>query len=165
MDVFLSVGRTSTPEQNTFLLALESLLAKNQLRPRTVGRTDFVAQKPLKTILEVMQQCSGTVVVAFERFHFDQGAEYPNSPNSTSLENIYLPTVWNQVEAAMAYSLGQPLLAIANSKLRNEGLLEEGYDWFVKWLEFTPESLDDPAFLSTFLVWGENVKAYQAAKK
>jgi len=129
-----------------------------------VGRTDFARQKPLKTILEVMQGCSGTIVIAFERFHFEQGVEFPGGSEEIQQKNIHLPTVWNQVEAAMAYTLGQPLLAIADSKLRGEGLLEDGYDWFVKWLELTPQSLEDPTFLRTFQEWRERVDGFQLAK-
>ena len=60
----------------------------------------------------------------------------------------------------MAYTLGQPLLAIVESGLKDEGLLEEGYDWFVKWVTLNPASLHTPEFGDTFARWKQNVEAY-----
>lgn len=165
IDVFLSVGRTSTPEQETFISAVEELLSSKGLRPRTVGRTDFTVQKPLRPILDLMESCSGAIIIAFERFHFERGVEFPGGPNWTPQADIRLPTVWNQIEATMAYTLGKPLLAVADSRLRDEGLLEDGYDWFVKWLDLTPASLADPAFLAIFDEWGKKVESCYAEQK
>jgi hypothetical protein len=160
--VFLSVGRTSTPEQEAFVKAVEVFMLAEGLLPRTVGRNYFSSQQPLKSIREVMGQCAGTVIVAYERLHITQGLERRGSPKATELAGLSLPTVWNQIEAAMAYTLGQPLLAIAESGLRDEGLLEEGYDWFVKWVALNPASLNDPEFRQTFENWKQNVEAYHA---
>jgi hypothetical protein len=57
----------------------------------------------------------------------------------------------------MAYSLDQPLLTIVETGMRNEGVLEEGYDWYVKWLDLSPGSLAEPEFLRMFTAWKENV--------
>jgi len=160
-DIFLSVGRTATAEQDEFIHAVERLLTENGLRPRTVGRTDFSMGKPLKKILDVMKTCSGAVVIAFERFHFDRGVELKGGSNETIISDVSLPTVWNQVEAGMAYVLGQPLLAIAESHLRSEALLEAGYDWFINWVDLTPASLRSPEFQSTFLKWLKKVERFK----
>ncbi len=59
----------------------------------------------------------------------------------------------------MAYMLGHPLLAIVESGLRDEGLLEQGYDWYVKWIRLDPSCLKEPEFLSTFQAWKKNVES------
>ncbi len=164
IDIFLSVGRVQTPDQETFIQSVEKLLAEHDLRPRTVGRTDFTSGKPLETILSVMKECSGTLVIAFERFRFAAGVEFPGSPGSSNLKDVSLPTVWNQIEAGMAYSLGHPLLAVVEANLRDEGLLEDGYDWFVNWVTLTPESLQTDAFEDTFRHWKEKVAAFAGNK-
>jgi hypothetical protein len=46
-NVSLSVGRTSTARQETFVSALEQLMRRNGLRPQTVGRTSFSVDQPL----------------------------------------------------------------------------------------------------------------------
>jgi hypothetical protein len=156
-DIFLSVGRPATKEQECFIVAVEQLLVEHGLKPRTVGRTDFAAEKPVEKIMEVMKGCSGTIVIAFDRLAFDHGIELPNGEDATPLVDVHLPTVWNQIEAAMAYTLGLPLLAIAESNLRNEGFLEDGYDWFIKWVKPAPESLVTTEFLAAFEKWKEKV--------
>jgi hypothetical protein len=162
--IFLSIGRTATTEQSHFVQEVEKLLKEYHLRPRTVGRTDFTTGKPLKKILNVMKSCSGTVVIAFERFHYESGIELRGGPEQTSLRDVSLPTVWNQVEAGMAYALGHPLLAIAESHLHNEGLLEDGYDWFIKWVDLTPASLHSDEFIATFEKWVKNVERFERNK-
>jgi len=162
IDVFFSVGRTITPAQHEFVAAIEGLLVSNGFLPRTVGRTDFARQKPLQLIADVMQECSGTLVVALERLRIHQGVELCGNPTVENLSGISLPTVWTQIEAAMAYTLGHPLLAIVESGLRNEGLLEEGYDWTVKWVDLDPQSLNGDEFSTVLGHWKNRVLAYHA---
>ncbi len=150
--------------QSHFVLAVEEMLKEYHLRPRTVGRTDFTTEKPLKKILSVMKNCSGTIVIAFERFNYETGIEMRGGLEETRLANVSLPTVWNQVEAGMAYALGHPLLAIAESHLRTEGLLEDGYDWFISHVELTPASLQSAEFIATFEKWVKNVERYNRDK-
>jgi hypothetical protein len=163
-DVFLSIGRTATPEQHAFVEAIEHLLTSNGLVPRTVGQTDFTHQKPLKRIREVIEACSGTLIVALERIHITEGKELRGSPDAIHIADVNLPTVWTQIEAAIAYTLGQPLLAIVESGLRNEGILEEGYDWYVKWVNLEPDSLYEPEFLQVFAKWKKSVVDYHTEK-
>lgn len=163
-NIFLSVGSALTCEQRQFVEAVEDLLRVNDLVPRTVGRTDFTDRQPLKRVAEVMRECSGTLVLALKRIQISQGTELCEPPFAATLADVSLPTVWNQIEAAMAYSMEQPLLAIVESGLRNEGVLEDGYDWYIKWVDLSPESLADPGFLKTFAAWKRNIVRYDAAQ-
>jgi hypothetical protein len=162
VDVFLSVGHALTAEQEAFVEAVGALLKSNGLVPRTVGRTDFAHRQPLKRIAEVLRGCSGTIVVALRRVYVHDGSELRSSSQPRALKDVSLPTVWNQIEAAMAYCMDQPLLAIVETGLRSEGVLEEGYDWYVKWLDLSPGSLAEPGFVSTFAAWKQNVVKYHA---
>jgi len=161
IDVFLSVGQVQSAKQRLFIDAVQTLLIAHDLVPRTVVRTDFTDRKPIRHITEVLRKCSGTIIVALERFHFVRGVEFRISPKAVELTNVSLPTVWNQIEASIAYTLGQPLLAIVETGLRREGLLEEGYDWYVNWIDFNPSRLTEPEFLATFSEWKSSVEKYQ----
>ena len=99
----------------------------------------------------------GTIVIALERIHIARGSEFRGSEGEIELDNVNLPTVWNQIEATMAYMLGHPLLAIVNANLRSEGLLETGYDWYVKLVDPDPVSLSSPEFLKIFNAWEKQV--------
>jgi hypothetical protein len=161
-NIFLSVGSALTSEQRQFVEAVEALLSAHDLVPRTVGRTDFADRQPLKRVAEVMRECSGTLVLALKRIQISEGSELCEPPFTTQLAGVSLPTVWNQIEAAMAYSMGQPLLAIVESGLRNEGVLEDGYDWYTKWVDLSPGSVAEPEFLRTFAAWKQNILRYKA---
>jgi hypothetical protein len=110
----ISVGRASTPEQEQFITAIEKYLSSNGLTPQTVGRTYFKNQQPLESVAECMAGCAGTIILAFERLYIQDGAERRGSKQQNPLGNVTLPTVWNQIEAAMAYTLGHPLLVLVD---------------------------------------------------
>ena len=165
LSVFLSVGRMATLEQRAFVAALESFLVAQYLRPRTVGRTDFADQKPLQRIADVLRECSGTIILATERLYIAAGAELRGGSDATALADVKLPTVWNQIEAAIAYTLGHPLLAIVEAGMRDEGILEGGYDWYVRWTDLSPQSLAAPEFGASFAAWKRNVERYANAQR
>jgi len=144
--IFLSVGKTSTKEQEAFVKAVEDFLQSHGLIPQTLGRTFFSSIQPLKAVDDLMRQCCGTVIVALERIHIEAGTEKRGSPDERHLENSVLPPVWNQIEAAMAYTLGHPLLVVIEHGLRSEGLLERGYDWYVNWVDLSRAALNEREF-------------------
>ena len=158
--IFLSVGRTSTKEQEDFVKAVEDFLQNHGLIPQTLGRTFFSSMQPLKAVDDLMRQCYGVVIVAFERIQIEAGIEKRGSPEEHRLENTALPTVWNQIEAAMAYTLGHPLLVIIESGLRSEGLLERGYDWYVNWVNLSKAALNEREFQGVFSDWKRRVDEF-----
>ena len=156
-NVFISVGRTVTEEQEAFVKALEEHIRSQGLIPRAVGRTDFSSSHPLKFIQKLMNDCAGTVVIAFERVKVIDGLERRGSVEEKALSNQVLTTVWNQIEAAMAYVLGHPLLVIVEEGSRGEGLLEAGYDWYVQHVELAPSVLNSKQFVGVFADWKDKV--------
>ena len=153
IDIFLSIGKISTQKQEVFVSALETFFRSQGLNPRTVGRTDFSSQQPLKFIEEVMKSCAGTVVIAFERLFIESGVERRNSDSAQTIEQQKLPSVWNQIEAGMAYVLGHPLLVIKENGLKPEGILEFGYDWYVQNADLDPMLLESKLFKGIFIDW------------
>lgn len=141
VDVFLSVGRTSTPEQEAFVAAVERCLLEHGLQPHTLGRSDWSSAQPLKAIRELMERCSGAAVIAFERVHIADGVDLADRDRDRKINNAGLPTIWNQIEATMAHLLGLPLLVFVEEGLRSEGLLESRYDWMVQWIDLDPAAL------------------------
>jgi hypothetical protein len=131
MNVYLSVGRAYTPAQEQFVGEFEQHLRARGLTPQTVGRNYFKNREPLRTISDCMRECQGAVILAFERIHIASGVEMRGGPDQAPMNGVNLPTVWNQIESAMAYTLGRPLLVVVEPGLRSEGLLQHGYDWYV----------------------------------
>jgi hypothetical protein len=163
MEVFLSVGRTSTQAQEDFVTAVEKMLRAQGLEPRTAGRTSFSSDQPLKHIRALMQKCVGTVIIAFERIYIERGVDRRGNAKATDLDRAKLPTVWNQVEAALAYAQGHPLLVIVENGVKSEGLLEKGYDWYVQWVDINPGALNEAEFHGVLADWKQKLGASKSS--
>lgn len=143
MDIFVSVGSTATPQQEAFVRAIEERLRAEGLNPKTVGRTYFTADSPFTGVNKLMESCKGVVVIALERLFIETGWEKRDSATSVRLSGVKVATSWNQVEAALGYARKLPLLVIVEDGVRQDGLLEKGFDWYV--ISMPP----DPARLTT----------------
>ncbi len=163
--VFVSVGRTSTPQQEEFVSAIEAHMIDHGLTPQSLGRNYWSSQQPLRAIDELMSQCSGVAIVGFERLRVVQAIDRRGSENERALADFALPTVWNQIEAAMAYARGLPLLVLVQEELRTEGLLETGYDWYVKRMRLTTAAASDREFCGIFDDWRSRVESHRASNE
>lgn len=137
----------------------EVFLRGRGLTPHTVGRNRFTAGAPLQTIMGDMSTSAGTAIVAFERKRVDSGIELGAlGKDDADLSGARYPTVWNQIEAAMAYTLGHPLFVVVEEGLRSEGLLERGYDWWVQSVTIGPGVMEGAEFLGIFADWQTRVE-------
>ncbi|GAA0640459.1 hypothetical protein [Brevundimonas lenta] len=159
MDVFVSVGTGLSPEQEAFVSAVEARLKAVGCSPCTIGRNTFSADAPLRAVTDLMDRCSGVVVIAVERYWVQDGVERRGGARSKSLAGVGLATPWNQIEAAMAYSRGLPLLVLVDQSLRCDGLLEKGNDWFVHELPIDPAALNSVTFTGLLDSWRQRVAA------
>ncbi len=164
MEIFISVGTGLSSTQEKFLQALENRLLVEGLTPCTIGRNKFGSGPPLKTITEAMDKCAGCIVLALERLYFPCGVERPGTKNEKELGEVYLPTSWNQVEAAMAYCRSQPLLVLIARGVRMDGLLEPGHDWYVQCIEVSPRFLNSNEFNGIFADWKKRVSTNSATE-
>lgn len=151
--VFLSVGSSGSEKQEEFVCAIQERLRAEGLEPRTLGRTDWDSAAPLRPVVNLLGECSGAVIVALERTYFPQGTERRGSDRETPLSETCLPTAWNQIEAALAWSMDLPLLVICEHGLKSEGLLENRYDWYVQWVRVGKEALSTDEFNGVLASW------------
>lgn len=163
MDIFVSVGTGLSPQQEKFVAAVEDRLRAIGLSPNTIGRNKFSADPPLRAVTSLMDRCDGAVIIAVERFFFRDGVERRGSPKENPLTGVVMPTAWNQIEAAMAYSRGLPLLVLVDEQMRCDGLLEKGNDWYVQQVKVLPESLASIEFTGVLESWRDRLTA-RAAK-
>ncbi|NKI70235.1 hypothetical protein GN109_12480 [Collimonas pratensis] len=155
--IFVSVGATATDQQEAFVRAVESRLRSEGLVPLTVGRTKFSSDAPLKTITELLDSCVGTVIIALERSYFPAGIERRGGDKERQVMDVKLATPWNQIEAAMAYSRGLPLLVIVEQGLKMEGLLEAANGWYVQSVRPDPDALTTPEFNGILSSWKQKL--------
>jgi hypothetical protein len=156
IDVFLSVGRSFTDQQREFVDAVEDRLDELGLHILRVPSGPGI-DAPLKPVLSTMKQCCGTVVIAFERTYIHEGAEMRGGGDEKPLSESTVATPWNQIEAALGYSLDHPLLVIIEDGLRREGLIDTGYDWYVQATTLDPGDLRTKGGAATLEYWRDQV--------
>ncbi|MEP6926036.1 MAG: hypothetical protein ABI834_00300 [Ginsengibacter sp.] len=161
INVFLSVGGTANQNQETFVCAIEDRLRSEGLIPNTVGRNKFSSDAPLVAVKELMNECFGTIVIALERTFLSMGSEKRGGTKEAQLQNLKYPTPWNQIEAAIAYSKGLPLMLIVEEGIKTEGLLEKGNDWYVMYVKAEASSLTTTEFNGVLSSWRKKVEEYQ----
>jgi len=90
-----------------------------------------------------MEEADAVVVLAFTRWLVKKAVEKPDSNQQKETVNTKYPTIWNQLEAAMAFGLKRPLLVILEEGLHQEAMLKDRFE-FRTWV--TP--LDPALFRS-----------------
>jgi len=159
MNIFVSVGSTSNANQEVFVRAIEERLRAEGLNPQTVGRTYFTADSPFVGVNKLMDECKGVVVIALERLFIEAGTEKRSSPASTGLSGVKISTPWNHIEAALGYSRKLPMLVIVEDGLRQDGLLEKGFDWYVISMPTDPARLATQEFNGVMSAWKKKLSS------
>lgn len=162
--IFMSVGGTANSQQEDFVKLIEDRLRGENMVPNTIGRNNFSADSPLKAIKELMNDCSGILVIALERTFFENGIEKRGGSHELNLTNTKMATPWNQIESAMGYVKGIPILVILENGIRAEGLLEKGYDWYVMTVSLNQQSLTSLEFNGVLSSWKKKVEQYSLDK-
>jgi hypothetical protein len=163
--IYLSVGSGLSDAQEAFVQSLEARIAAAGMSTHTVGRNEFSSDAPLIAVRSLMESCDGVIVLALERLRFPEGTERPGSSREQKLGPTSLPTSWNQIEASLAYEKGLPLLVIVDEAVRQDGMLEAQYDWYVETLRTRPDELDSKQFTARLKHFGDKIKARAQAPK
>jgi hypothetical protein len=161
--VFISKGSNATNRQREYIDAVLDTLRLVGLNPRIMNENEWSHSQPLKAIKRIIRECDGIVVIAFTRTRYDKGIEVRSEDNK-ELNNISLPTPWNHIEAAIAYTFDLPILVIAENGLKSEGLIERGYDWQVYWSNWSPADVKSESFKGFLNSWKTDVTEYAKSK-
>lgn len=127
--IFLSYPQPYLKRQEEFIERVIQYLQGRDLMPRTLGVTDYDIAAPLAAIRRLMLESNGLVTIAFRRSLIKQGTWKPDSDIGASefdLSNKWLTSPYCQIEPAMAFQLGLPVLIIKEKGVVSEGILEKG---------------------------------------
>jgi len=102
---------------DSFLRFLEG----HQLRPRTLGASDYANQAPLDEVISLMSQCDGAIILGYPQIEITKGTLKGGDIKKT----LILPTEWNHIEAGLAYAKGLPLLVIHHINVQR-GIFDRG---------------------------------------
>ena len=163
MKIFLSVGATYNDEQEEFVQAFEMFLSQNNCERLTVGRGSYFSSQPINSARDLMKDADGVVVIAFTRQIVESAIDKPNSPGESKLVMEKIPTIWNQLEPAMAFGLDLPLLMIIERGLKQEAMLKDRMEYRALVTEITPQFFQSDEFKGTFSHWKD--KALERKKE
>jgi len=150
--IFVSVGRSESVAETKFIAKIYDRLEQRGLE---LVRADNQAENPIADITKRILKSDGVVTIVFERFRADQIDEFPNADGGPNrLNDFRITTVWNQIESAIARTLGRQVLILAQHGCRKEGMIEFGR---VHWLNFTDEALNDQKFAKAIEEWLEDI--------
>ncbi len=119
-DVFLSRPTWVAPEFNAGLENFLRLLESIDLKPRTLGATDYPSKSPLEEVINLMRVCRDAIVLGYPQVTVERG-----QCREADCSGLALPTEWNHIEAALAYLQGLPLLMIHHKSI-SRGVFDRG---------------------------------------
>lgn len=124
--IFLSYSRPINDGQRAFVDAVTQQLQQRGFEPRTLGVTDYDMDAPLKAIRRLLVECNGLLTLAFRRLQIEQGTSRPGDTDARPLAGVWLSSPYAQIEPAMAFDLGLPVLLAREQGVFAEGVLERG---------------------------------------
>src|SRR5471032_3074135 len=140
--VFVSVGVPHQEAQEVFIRRIEGSLRSRGLEPMTLGRNNYDYRNPLPAIRNALRDCSGAIVLGLGRRYCEVAIDRYGSPKEEVRTDVYLPTPWNHLEAAMALQLGLPVLILKDQMVLAEGILDQALsDYIVFDFDLAAESI------------------------
>jgi hypothetical protein len=139
-------------------------LARLQLEPRALGRSDYPSDSPLREVLVIANHCSGGIILGFRQFAATAGTFKPGTKEQKRLMRPavqYFPSPWNHLEAGILFGLQLPLLIFREEPMRG-GVFDEGVtDVFIH--SMPPGNLGGAsleAFREVLLKWSSRVREH-----
>lgn len=127
--IFLSYPKPFLSKQQDFIDRITQYLHSRNFEARTLGVTDYDMDSPLTAIRRLMLESNGLITIAFRRSLIKDGVGKPKSDigeEEYSLSNQWLTSPYCQIEPAMAFQLGLPILIFREKGVIAEGVLEKG---------------------------------------
>lgn len=118
--VFVSCPTQLNRDQTRARRVVLSLLTDLRLEPRSLGRSDYPKDVPLREVLVIARHCFGGVILGFEQFKATSGAWKPGTKEEHRIprgHSASFPTPWNQLEAGILFGLRLPLLIFREKEI------------------------------------------------
>ncbi|MGM0562654.1 MAG: hypothetical protein ACQETX_16515 [Pseudomonadota bacterium] len=142
----------------------EKFLESRGLLSRRLGRSDYSAKAPLHAVIELMCQCDGAIILG----HVQREVAFQECRNGDALQEYRykLPTPWNQIEGALAYSMNIPTLTIRSEGVEG-GVFDHGVtgEFVFEFDLSVSDWISSSSFTQPFGEWLSRVKAGSALPK
>lgn len=147
--VFLSRPTPHLKAQVQFVDELKRELGQRGFDPHTLGPgSSYDYDAPLVGIRRILAHCCGLISIAFRRTHVPSATMRPGADiTGRAVEHssdFWITSPYCQIEPAMAFQLGLPILILREEGVLPEGVLEKGVTGL-----YLPEfSLEADSFIS-----------------
>ena len=113
---------------------------------------------------EVLSACQGALILGFRQIQIVKGYDKFSTERQRKIQNEFLPTPWNHIEAGMAYMQDVPLMIIREEGVSG-GVFDVGItDRYVHQAEISSEWLKSERFTQPFNEWFDDVLAKPPAR-
>lgn len=162
--VFVSSPTKLNKSQEDSRNRIVAELARLQLEPRALGRSDYPSEFPLREVFVISKHCSGGVILGFEQFVATAGVWKRGTKEEKRLtrgKTAHFPTPWNHLEAGILFGLQLPLLIFREEAVRG-GVFDEGVtDVFIHTVPSgTMSKANLEAFREVLLKWSSRVREH-----
>lgn len=164
LPVFVSTPKSFLSVQEDFIVAVERHLDGCGLQPITLGRSEYDMSAPLEAIRRLMNGCCGLVCIGLRRTYISKGIDRPDSDmeeEQQSRDGTWLSSPYCQIESAMAYQIGLPILLWRERGVVADGIFDRGA-LGLSMPEFDlskPPSLTEPCWSQPLAQWIDRVRA------
>jgi hypothetical protein len=127
--VFLSCPTPFLEQQRLFIAGVTKYLEERGLEPRTLGQTNYDLDTPLRAVRRMLRESNGVLTIALRRHYITTGSSKPSSDMGAKAQDLsgqWFTSAWSQIEPAMAFQLGLPVMVLRESGVLADGILERG---------------------------------------
>jgi len=162
--VFVSSPTCLNVDQKASMKIVSDELDRFELEPRTLGRSDYPTDLPLREVYVISRHCAGGIILGFEQFETSSGTWKRGTKKEDVVDvgnTVKFPTPWNHLESGILYSLGLPTLVFKEDGISG-GVFDRGVtDVFVHKMPTPNMSSDEKRALSgVFLKWQSKVREF-----
>lgn len=128
--IFLSYPKPINRLQQRFIDILQIELEKRGIYPRNMGVGEYSMDAPMVAIRRIMSETRGCLCVAFRRTYIQNGESKSGADiegqRPSKIADVWYTSAFSQIEPAMAFQQGIPLLIFREKGVIEEGILEKG---------------------------------------
>jgi hypothetical protein len=162
--VFVSCPTTLSTKQDRSRDRVIQELARLQLEPRALGRSDYPSDCPLREVFVIAKHCSGGIILGFQQFVATAGVSKPGTTKARRLprgRTEVFPSPWNHLEAGILFGMQMPLLIFREDPVRG-GVFDDGVtDVFIHGMppaDLKTKNLE--GFREVLLKWSARVREH-----
>lgn len=122
--IFISSIGNLSPKQIEYMEALKAHLDRLGIKTLSLNKDEYRNSGQIIGIQSKIAKANGVIIVGLRNLLVKEGVFRPSSSESHTVNNMWLPTSWNNIEAGIASALNKPILVIHQTEL-NDGIFNK----------------------------------------